>query len=130
MYSATTRNIRVTVEPVWLDDESRPGDDHFVWAYHVKIENKGAETVTLRHRYWRITDALGRVLEVRGAGVIGEQPTLQPGGAFEYTSGAPLETPSAIIVGSYEMENNDGESFNVAIPAFSLDCPWQPASIN
>ncbi len=125
MYASTTRLIRVTVDPFYLEDESRPEEARFMWAYRVRIENQGVETVTLRHRYWRLTDAQGRVHEVRGAGVVGEQPTLEPGGVFEYTSGAPLDTPSAIMVGHYEMETRDGETFSVAIPAFSLDAPGQ-----
>ncbi len=130
MYSATTRSIKVMVKTIYLDDQSSPSDNHFVWAYHVRIENHGEETVQLRRRHWKITDALGRIQEVRGAGVVGEQPILKPGEAFEYTSGTPLPTPSGIMVGSYEMETKGGESFNVAIPAFSLDSPHQPIRLN
>lgn len=130
MYSATTRSIKVTVKPVYLEDRSTPADNHYVWAYHVRIENLGRETVQLRDRYWRITDAMGRVQEVRGAGVIGEQPVLKPGAAYEYSSGTPLPTPSGIMVGSYGMETGEGERFEVAVPAFSLDSPYQPVKIN
>ena len=130
MYSATTQAITVTVKPDFLEDRSSPDDNHYVWAYHVRIENKGPETVQLRRRYWRITDALGRVQEVRGPGVVGEQPVLQPGDSFEYTSGAPLSTPSGIMSGSYDMETRDGRSFAVAIPAFSLDSPHQAVRLN
>jgi len=130
MYSKTTESITVTVEPVYLEDQSSPAEDHFVWAYHVRIENTGGETVQLRRRYWRITDALGRVQEVRGPGVVGEQPVLHPGQSFEYTSGAPLSTPSGIMDGSYDMETRDGRSFAVAIPAFSLDSPHQSVKLN
>ncbi len=130
MYSSTTRSIKVMVKTIYLDDQSSPSDNHFVWAYHVRIENHGEETVQLRRRHWKITDALGRMQEVRGAGVVGEQPILKPGEAFEYTSGTPLPTPSGIMVGSYEMETKGGESFNVAIPAFSLDSPHQPIRLN
>ena len=129
-YAATTRAIKVTVKPFYLEDQSSPSDDHYVWAYHVRIENHGSETVQLRRRHWRITDALGRMQEVRGAGVVGEQPVLQPGEAYEYTSGTPLPTPSGIMVGSYEMETKAGESFDVAIPAFSLDSPHQAIRLN
>lgn len=129
MYASTTRNITVTVEPVYLDEQSQPDDDKFVWAYHVQIRNDGAEAVTLRHRYWKILDGHGRVQEVRGAGVVGEQPCIAPGDVFEYTSGTPLATPSGIMLGSYEMENEDGESFDIAIPAFSLDSPYQPVKL-
>lgn len=130
MYSQSTRSIRVTVEPIYLDDQSAPEEQRFVWAYHVRIENHGPETVHLRTRYWRITDALGRIQEVRGAGVVGEQPVLKPGETFEYTSGTPLPTPSGFMVGTYQMENEAGERFDVAVPAFSLDCPHQPMKMN
>jgi ApaG protein len=129
-YSATTRSIKVVVKPFYLEDQSSPPEDHYVWAYHVRIENQGPETVQLRRRHWRITDALGRMQEVKGAGVVGEQPILKPGEAFEYTSGTPLPTPSGIMVGSYEMETKAGESFAVAIPAFSLDSPHQAVRLN
>jgi len=130
MYSETTRAITVTVQPIYLEDQSAPEQSQFVWAYHVRIENKGEIAVQLRNRYWRITDALGRVQEVRGAGVVGEQPLLKPGQSFEYTSGTPLPTPSGIMTGSYEMESSSGEKFNVAIPAFSLDSPHQQIRVN
>jgi len=130
MYSATTRSIKVTVEPHFLEDQSSPVDDHFVWAYRVRIENQSGETVQLRRRHWRITDGMGRVQEVRGPGVVGEQPVLQPGESYEYTSGTPLSTPSGIMVGSYEMETRGGESFSVRIPAFSLDSPHQAVRLN
>ena len=130
MYTETTQSIRVTVKPVFLEEQSSPSDNHFVWAYHVRIENRGPETVQLRRRHWRITNALGQVQEVRGPGVVGEQPVLGPGEAYEYTSGTPLSTPSGIMVGSYEMETRDGKSFAVAIPAFSLDSPHHPIRLN
>jgi ApaG protein len=130
LYSATTREIKVTVKPFYLEDQSSPPDDHYVWAYQVRIENHGSETVQLRRRHWRITDAMGRLQEVKGAGVVGEQPVLNPGEAFEYTSGTPLPTPSGIMVGSYEMETKAGESFAVDIPAFSLDSPHQAIRLN
>jgi ApaG protein len=130
LYSATTREIQVTVKPFYLEAQSSPPDDHYVWAYQVRIENHGSETVQLRRRHWRITDALGRLQEVKGAGVVGEQPVLNPGEAFEYTSGTPLPTPSGIMVGSYEMETKAGESFAVDIPAFSLDSPHQAIRLN
>lgn len=130
MYSETTRSIRVTVKPVYLEDQSSPGENHYVWAYHVRIENLGRDVVQLRNRYWRITDSFGRVQEVRGAGVVGEQPVLKPGEIFEYTSGTPLHTPSGIMVGTYQMETHGGEKFDVAIPAFSLDSPHQKVQLN
>ena len=130
MYSETTRSIKVTVKPFYLDQHSSPADGHYVWAYHVRIENCGDETVQLRNRHWEITDSVGRRQEVRGPGVVGEQPVLDPGESFEYTSGTPLPTPSGIMVGTYEMETRTGECFSVRIPAFSLDSPHQPVRLN
>ena len=129
-YVATTRHIRVTVRPEYLTDQSVPDDCHFVWSYQVTIENMGQETVQLRSRHWKITDARGELHEVRGAGVIGEQPTLEPGDSFEYTSGTPLSTPSGIMCGTYQLENERGEMFDIEIPAFSLDSPFQLVRLN
>jgi len=130
MYQTTTRAIAVTVKPTFLEEQSSPTEDYYVWAYQVRIENRSGDTVQLRSRYWRITDASGRVQEVRGDGVVGEQPVLRPGQTFEYTSGTPLATPSGIMVGSYRMETQQGESFDVAIPAFSLDSPHEAIRLN
>ncbi|WP_119679522.1 Co2+/Mg2+ efflux protein ApaG [Indioceanicola profundi] len=130
MYSATTRSIAVTVTPTYLEDQSSPAEGRYVWAYQVRLENKGDLTVQLRSRYWKITDALGRVQEVRGPGVVGEQPVLEPGGEYEYTSGCPLTTPSGIMEGSYQMVDDLGDRFDVQIPAFSLDSPHQARSLN
>ena len=130
MYSETTKAIRVTVEPTYLEEQSSPADNQYVWAYHVLIENTGGGNVQLLTRHWRITDSFGRIQEVRGAGVVGEQPVLSPGQSFEYTSGTPLPTPSGIMVGSYGMQADTGERFDVAIPAFSLDSPHQPVQLN
>ncbi len=130
MYDKTTRAIHVTVRPTFLEDQSSPDENYYVWAYRVQIENQGSETVQLRDRYWRITDGFGRVQEVRGPGVIGEQPVLKPGERFEYTSGTPLATPSGIMLGTYRMETETGESFEVEIPAFSLDSPHYPIRLN
>ncbi len=129
-YIETTRSIRVQVQPTYLEDQSSPDEKYYVWDYRVRIENLGEETVQLLNRYWKITDAGGRVQEVRGPGVVGEQPVLAPGESYEYTSGCPLPTPSGIMVGSYEMETREGETFEIAIPAFSLDSPFQPRRLN
>ncbi|HNB26917.1 MAG TPA: Co2+/Mg2+ efflux protein ApaG [Alphaproteobacteria bacterium] len=130
MYTQTTRSITITVMPTYLDDQSSPEESHYVWKYHIRIENHGDDTVQLRTRYWRITDSMGRVQEVRGAGVVGEQPVLGPGESYEYTSGTPLPTPSGIMVGTYQMESQSGEKFEVDVPAFSLDSPYQPVKLN
>lgn len=130
MYTAKTKEIRVSVEPAYLEEQSSPTDGHYVWAYHVKIDNEGAETVQLLTRHWKITDGIGRMQEVRGAGVVGEQPVLQPGETFEYTSGTPLPTPSGIMLGTYGMQALDGERFDIEIPAFSLDSPHDAKRVN
>lgn len=124
-YALTTRAITVSVEPEYLDDQSFPEEHRHVWAYHVRIENQGTQTVQLKSRYWHITDELGHVSEVAGVGVIGEQPVLGPGESFEYSSGTPLATASGIMKGHYVMETANGESFNATIPVFSLDSPYQ-----
>lgn len=130
MYAEITQSIKVTVKPVYLEDQSSPAENHYVWAYHIRIENESSRTVQLINRYWRITDALGRVQEVRGAGVVGEQPVLRPGESFEYTSGTPLSTPTGFMVGAYEMETSDGERFDAKVPLFSLDSPYQTRQVH
>src|SRR5690606_7756127 len=114
----------------YLDAQSEPEEGRYVWAYKVQIENAGPEIVQLRNRYWRITDARGRVKEVRGAGVVGEQPVLHPGESFEYTSGTPLSTDSGIMEGVSEMHTAAGEVFEAKIPAFSIDSPHRRRSLN
>jgi len=130
MYSQTTRAITVTVKPFFLEDQSAPAESHYVWAYHVRIENQGPETVQLRNRHWRITDSLGRVQEVRGAGVVGAQPVIAPGESFQYTSGCPLETASGTMSGRYKMMSASGESFEAEIPAFLLESPYERRQIH
>lgn len=130
MYESTTRDIRVSVTPHYLEEQSEPDQGYYVWAYSVTIANTGKETVTLKTRYWKITDAQGRVQEVRGAGVVGEQPTLEPGDSFEYTSGTPLSTPTGFMVGAYQMVTEDGEKFDADVPAFSLDSPDSPRGVH
>jgi len=130
-YSKITRDVRVSVRSFYLSDQSQPEDNHYVWAYRVKIENQGREPVQLLRRTWRITDARGRTQHVHGAGVVGEQPLLEPGESFEYTSGTPLDTPSGFMVGAYHMViPSSGEAFDVAIPAFSLDSPHQSGRVH
>ena len=130
MYQKMTESIEITVKTSYLEEQSTPVDDHFVWAYQIEIRNLGDDTVQLLNRHWHITDSMGRVQEVRGPGVVGEQPTLAPGESFEYTSGTPLNTPSGIMVGTYEMQRSNGERFNVDVPAFSLDSPYQPVRLH
>jgi ApaG protein len=130
MYQEQTRSVVVSVEPFYVGVQSSPEQGRYVFGYRVRIENRGGETVQLLRRHWRITDALGRTVEVRGDGVVGEQPVLEPGESFEYTSGTPLGTPSGIMVGSYVMVTPSGETFAAAIPAFSLDAPGAPVRPN
>ncbi|MBQ0822099.1 Co2+/Mg2+ efflux protein ApaG [Microvirga terrae] len=123
MYKAVTRGISVTVTPRYMPEESSPDQNRYFFAYTVEIINTSLDRVQLRARYWRITDEHGQVQEVRGAGVVGEEPVLGPGESFSYTSGCPLQTPSGTMQGTYLMETATGETFEAEIPAFSLDIP-------
>ncbi len=128
MYEAVTRGIRVSVTPQYLEHQS--DDERYFWAYTVVIENEGRTAAQLKTRYWQITDAKGRVEEVRGPGVVGETPLLKPGESFTYTSGCPLNEPSGVMVGHYGMVDADGGAFEVEIPAFSLDSPEGGRTVN
>ncbi len=130
-WSRVTRDVRVSVRAFYLSDESHPDDGHFFWAYRVRIENRGREPVQLLRRTWHITNARGRTQYVHGEGVVGEQPLLEPGEIFEYTSGTPLDTPSGFMRGAYHMvAPASGETFDIAIPAFSLDSPHQGGGVH
>jgi ApaG protein len=129
-YVAITRGIAVSVEPAYLEANSSPGKSQFFWAYRVTIENQGRETVQLRSRHWMITNAHGEFTEIKGPGVIGEQPLLKPGESYSYMSGALLNTPSGMMGGSYQMETDRSEQFDIEIPTFSLDSPNQNVSLN
>ena len=130
MYSKKTKKINITVNPYFLDDQSEPEDQHFVWAYQVTIDNQSNDKVQLKNRYWKIIDSNGSEQEVRGEGVVGEQPILNPGEKFEYTSGTPLSTPSGFMGGYYEMETHEGKKFDAIIPQFSLDSPFIKNNLN
>ena len=130
MYSATTRAISVTVTPQHLPDQTDPAKSQYVWAYQVRIENKGDVIVQLLSRHWKITDGLGRRQEVKGPGVVGETPRLRPGEAFEYRSGTSLSTSSGFMGGTYQMVSETGENFDIEIPTFSLDTPAGPRQLN
>ncbi len=130
MYRSTTRNIEVEVEPFYLDDRSEPEEGRYFWGYRITIVNNSDDAVQLMARYWRITDAVGRVEEVRGPGVVGEQPELNPGDSFQYTSGCPLRTSSGFMVGSYTMRTEAGELFEIDIPPFPLDLPYVGGYLN
>ena len=129
-YVANTRGVLVRVQPAYLEEKSSPGSSQYFWAYRVIIENQGPETVQLVSRHWMIMNARGELTEVKGLGVVGEQPVLKPGESFEYTSGAPLDTPSGMMGGAYQMESESGERFDIEIPTFSLDRQNQGVLLN
>ena len=130
MYQALTDEIEITVEPEFQEDRSDPSAGRYFWAYTIEIANRGSRTVQLVSRHWRITDANGKLNEVRGAGVVGEQPILREGETFRYTSGCPLQTPSGFMGGAYRMVDENGGSFDVEIPTFSLDSPYIKRVLN
>lgn len=130
MYRAVTRDIEVVVEPFYLEEQSNPEENRYVWGYRITIANESDGTVQLRARYWKITDGNGQIEEIRGPGVIGEQPVLNPGDSFQYSSGCPLTTTSGVMVGRYSMETETGKLFDIEIPAFSLDLPDQLRTLN
>ena len=130
MYSTTTKGIEVAVTPRFLTERSSPDNGYYFWAYTIAITNRGRQTVQLKTRHWRITDAFGRLQEVKGPGVVGEEPVLAPGESFEYTSGVPLPTASGFMTGSYGMITDTGEPFDIEIPPFSLDSPAVGRTLN
>ncbi len=130
MYQAVTRNIAVTVSARFMADRSSTDENKYFWAYTVEIRNRGDKTVQLKSRHWVITDGVGKTEEVSGPGVVGEEPVLEPGQAFEYTSGVPLPTPSGFMTGTYGMITLDGERFDIEIPVFSLDSPDTKRTLN
>src|ERR1700722_6856152 len=129
-YKAITKEIAVSVVPTYLEAESSPSNSQYLWAYSVTIENQGRETVQLLSRHWMITNARGGLTGGKGPGVVGEQPVLKPGEGYQYTSGAPLNTPSGMMGGAYQMESESGERFDIEIPTFSLDRPNQGVLLN
>jgi ApaG protein len=130
MYHAVNRQIEVTVEPNFLPERSSVENRQYFWSYTIVITNTGEETVQLRTRHWIITDATGRKEEVRGEGVVGEQPVLAPGERFEYTSGVPLPTASGFMTGRYQMVSESGDRFEIDVPMFSLDSPDSKRTFN
>ncbi len=130
MYSKTTNGVTVTVRPYFLDDQSSPQENHYVWAYQVNIKNSSNNTMKLNHRNWLIIDANGKIINVQGEGVVGEFPTLEPGESFEYTSGTPLKTTNGIMQGFYLMSQNNGDQLKIDIPVFSLDSPYNKKNLH
>lgn len=129
-YEAETDGVLIRVTPSFLEEESSPEDNRFIWAYHVEIENRGKHTLQLMTRHWHITDSDGRVQEVNGSGVVGQNPVLRPGGRFEYTSGCPLNAPSGMMRGTYRLEDESGEMMEARIPLFALDSPYDTRQPN
>ncbi len=129
-FNQVTKGIRVAVQSYYLSEQSKPDDQQFVWAYRIKITNERNASAQLMSRHWIITNGLGKVQEVHGEGVIGEQPVINPGESFVYTSGTPLTTPTGFMRGSYDMQESDGTLFTVDIPTFSLDSPHMSLHIN
>lgn len=127
---AVTDGIRVRVSSDYVEDESHPEEGRFFWTYTVRIDNDSPQAVQLKRRRWHIADSLGQSFVVKGDGVVGEQPVLHPGDAFEYTSGTPLSAPSGMMFGSYEMDREDGQPFDVVIPPFSLDSPYDTRRVS
>jgi ApaG protein len=130
MYEAITEGIRVRVTPQFIDDQSSPDENYYFWSYTVEITNEGLVTVQLMTRAWQITDGNGKKEIVKGPGVVGQTPTIPPGQSFTYTSGCPLSTPSGIMLGSYQMQRQNGSMLDVKIPAFSLDSPFEVRRVN
>lgn len=127
IYEEETCGVRVRVEPRYREDQSSPKDHRYFWSYTVEITNNRKETIRLVERYWRITDVNGHCEVVRGLGVLGESPSLDPGKTYKYTSAAPLDAPSGVMEGAYRMQTASGETFEAVVPAFSLDSPHEPA---
>jgi ApaG protein len=122
-HQATTGDVTVRVSVSFLPEQSDLPRGRWFWAYHIRIENSGDQAVQLLHRHWLITDGRGARHEVRGEGVVGEQPVIEPGGAYDYVSGCPLETPTGAMEGSYRMVGEDGAAFDATIPRFPLIAP-------
>lgn len=130
LYEQRTADVIVRVEPEFLAEQSNPRDSRYIWAYTVEIDNQSGRDLTVTDRFWQIADSSGQVQEVRGAGVVGETPIVKSGETFRYTSGAPLTAPSGMMRGSYTMQTETGESFDIAVPTFLLDSPYEGHSFN
>ena len=130
LFEQRTKDVIVRVEPEFLADQSSPSDGRFIWAYTVEIDNQSESDLRVTGRYWHIADSLGQVQEVRGQGVVGEKPVVRAGESFRYTSGAPLSAPSGMMSGSYRVESDAGEAFDVDIPVFVLDSPHRGNLLN
>ena len=130
MYSKKTNDVTVSVTPYFLDDQSSPQENHFVWAYKVNITNSGSTSIKVNHRNWLIIDANGKVINVQGEGVVGEFPIIEPGQTYEYTSGTPLKTNSGIMQGFYLVSKDNGNKIKIDVPPFSLDSPYNKRKVH
>ncbi|MCI4679351.1 Co2+/Mg2+ efflux protein ApaG [Rhodoblastus acidophilus] len=130
MYRATTFDIQITATPIFAPERSDAGIGRYFWTYTIEIANQGDIQVQLLERFWRITDANGRVETVNGPGVVGETPIIEPGESFSYTSGCSLNTASGLMSGSYRMVDANGRTFDAEIPPFSLDSPMERRILN
>lgn len=130
MFEQRTGDVVVRVEPEYLEEQSSPSDSRFIWAYTVEIDNQSADDLRVTGRYWHIADSRGQVQEVRGQGVVGEKPVVKAGEQFRYTSGAPLSAPSGMMSGTYRVEPESGDAYDVEIPVFVLDSPFEGTMFN
>lgn len=129
-YECRTKDVIVRVEPEYLAEQSNPSDSRFIWAYTVEIDNQSQDDLRVTGRYWHIADSRGQVQEVRGQGVVGEKPVVKAGEQFRYTSGAPLSAPSGMMSGSYRVEPESGDAYDIDIPVFVLDSPFEGTMFN
>ncbi|MEM7711018.1 MAG: Co2+/Mg2+ efflux protein ApaG [Pseudomonadota bacterium] len=130
MFERRTKDVIVRVEPEYLAEQSSPSDGRYIWAYTVEIDNQSPNDLRVTERYWHIADSRGQVQEVRGQGVVGEKPVVKAGEQFRYTSGAPLSAPSGMMSGSYRVESDNGDAYDIAIPVFVLDSPYEGTLFN
>lgn len=130
LFEQRTKDVIVRVEPEYLAEQSSPSDSRFIWAYTVEIDNQSDDDLRVTGRYWHIADSRGQVQEVRGQGVVGEKPVVRAGEQFRYTSGAPLSAPSGMMSGSYRVEPEHGEAYDIDIPVFVLDSPFEGTMFN
>lgn len=129
-YELITNNVQVKVRPIWIEENTIPEENIYFWAYIVKIINLSSMDIKLMRRYWCITNSEGKKTEVKGDGVIGEQPNILVGKSYKYCSGTSLDTPSGFMYGMYYINSKTQKDIEIVIPSFSLDCPYQKVSMN
>lgn len=124
LYTSQDPFVKISVHPTFVDEQFEPENNHYLWQYHVKIENVGEDVITLKRRHWEIIDGFGRIEYVEGDGVVGETPTILPREKFEYTSFVPLSSPSGMMLGWYDLLHDENGRIKAKIPTFSLDSPY------